>query len=80
MLVNVEWLYSPLKLHSHSLPHNTPRDLMRYCLWLLECSHKTGSQCSVMFFGLALPFPSVLEVFNSNDGLRRLYNKIRFEV
>ena len=59
-----------------SLPHNTLRDLVRYCLWLLECSHETGRQYSVMFFGLAFPFRSILEIFDSNDGLRRLYNTI----
>ena len=65
-----------LHLHLLSLPHNTLRDLVRYCLWLLECSHETGRQYSVMFFGLAFPFRSILEIFDSNDGLRRLYNTI----
>ena len=59
-----------------SLPQNTLRDLVRYCLWLLECSHETGRQYSIMFFGLAFPFPSIMEIFDANDGLRRLYNTI----
>ena len=29
-----------------------------------------------MFFGLAFPFRSIMEIFDSNDGLRRLYNTI----
>ena len=59
-----------------SMPHNTLRDLIRYCLWLLECSHESGRQYSIMFFGLAFPFRHLLEIFDANDGLRRLYNTI----
>ena len=58
------------------LPHNTLRDLVRYCLWLLECSHETGRQYSIMFFGLAFPFRNIMQIFDANDGLRRLYNTI----
>ena len=58
------------------LPANTLRDLVRYCLWLLECSHETGRQYAIMFFGLAFPFRSIMDIFDCNDGLRRLYNTI----
>ena len=51
------------------------RYCVRYYLWLLECSNETR-QYSVMFFGLALIFPSILKVLDSNNGLRRLYNTI----
>ena len=63
-------------ISSLSLPHDTLTELVRYCLWLLECSHETGRQYSIMFFGLAFPFRSILEIFDNNDGLRRLYNTI----
>ena len=51
-------------------------DLVKYCLWLLECSHETGRQYAIMFFGLAFSFRTLLEIFDSCDGLRRLYNTI----
>ena len=63
-------------IDNDSMPHATLRDLVRYCLWLLECSHETGRQYAIMFFGLAFPFRSIMEIFDSNDGLRRLYNTI----
>lgn len=36
----------------------------RYCLWLLECSHDTGKQYAVMFFGLAFQYKVVLNIFD----------------
>jgi hypothetical protein len=36
----------------------------RYCLWLLECSHDTGKQYAVMFFGLAFQYKVVLDIFD----------------
>ena len=59
-----------------SLPSATLHQLVRYCLWLLECSHDTGRQYAIMFFGLALPFRNILDIFDSCDGLRKLYNAI----
>jgi len=59
-----------------SLPPHTLQELVKYCLWLLECSHETGRQYSIMFFGLAFPFRSILDVFDGCDGLRKLYNTI----
>ena len=58
------------------MPYNTLRDLVKYCLWLLECSHETGRQYSIMFFGLAFPFRHLMEIFDANSGLTRLYNTI----
>ena len=77
MLVNnINSIVGDIFISSLSLPHDTLTELVRYCLWLLECSHETGRQYSIMFFGLAFPFRSILEIFDSNDGLRRLYNTI----
>eukprot|EP00092_Neocalanus_flemingeri_P098180 GFUD01125193.1.p1 GENE.GFUD01125193.1~~GFUD01125193.1.p1 ORF type:complete len:1498 (-),score=483.98 GFUD01125193.1:148-4641(-) len=59
-----------------SLPPHTLQDLVKYCLWLLECSHETGRQYSIMFFGLAFPFRTILDIFDASDGLRKLYNTI----
>ena len=59
-----------------SLPQATLQQLVRYCLWLLECSHDTGRQYAIMFFGLAFPFRNILEIFDTCDGLRKLYNSI----
>jgi len=58
------------------LPPHLLQEMVKYCLWLLECSHETGRQYSVMFFGLAFSFRSLLEVFDASDGLRKLYNSI----
>jgi len=58
------------------LPQLTLERLVKYCLWLLECSHATGRQYAVMFFGLAFPFKKILEIFDSQDGLRKLYNSV----
>jgi hypothetical protein len=38
--------------------------MSRYCLWLLECSHDTGKQYAVMFFGLAFQYKVVLDIFD----------------
>ncbi|KAL4714823.1 hypothetical protein ACJJTC_002682 [Scirpophaga incertulas] len=49
------------------LPRKTLGDLVRYALWLLECSHDSGRCHATMFFGLSFQF---------RDGLRKLYNVI----
>ena len=59
-----------------SLPQANLQQLVRYCLWLLECSHDTGRQYAIMFFGLAFPFRNILDIFDTCDGLRKLYNSI----
>jgi HIV-1 Vpr-binding protein len=42
--------------------------LFRYCLWLLECSHDTGKQYAVMFFGRAFQYKVILNVFGKQVG------------
>ena len=59
-----------------TMAHSVLEDLVKYCLWLLECSHETGRQYAIMFFGIAFSFRTLLEIFDSCDGLRRLYNTI----
>ena len=48
----------------------------RYVLWLLECSHESGRFHATMFFSLSFSFRIILELFDMNDGLRKLYNVV----
>ncbi|XP_063231311.1 protein mahjong isoform X2 [Bacillus rossius redtenbacheri] len=58
------------------LPHNIISDLVRYALWLLECSHASGRCHATMFFGLSFQFRAILHEFDAQDGLRKLYNTV----
>ncbi|XP_073974899.1 lisH and WD40 domain-containing protein mahjong [Rhodnius prolixus] len=58
------------------LPHHVLSNLVRYALWLLECSHDSGRCHATMFFGLSFQFRIILEEFDAQDGLRKLYNVI----
>ncbi|XP_013146562.1 PREDICTED: protein mahjong isoform X2 [Papilio polytes] len=58
------------------LPRATLADLVQYALWLLECSHDSGRCHATMFFGLSFQFRVILEEFDNQDGLRKLYNLI----
>lgn len=58
------------------LPQHTITDLVTYALWLLECSHDSGRCHATMFFGLAFQFRVILEEFDNQDGLRKLYNVV----
>ena len=56
------------------LPHQVLANIVSYVLWLLECSHESGRSHASMFFGMAFPFRVILELFDRQDGLRKLYN------
>ncbi|XP_070545766.1 DDB1- and CUL4-associated factor 1-like [Ptychodera flava] len=58
------------------LPSPVLNQLISYALWLLECSHESGRCHATMFFMLSFPFKAVLELFDMQDGLRKLYNLI----
>lgn len=58
------------------LPHYIVSDLVSYALWLLERSHNSGRCHATMFFGLSFQFRVILEEFDAQDGLRKLYNVI----
>lgn len=58
------------------LPRKVLADLVKYALWLLECSHDSGRCHATMFFGLSFQFRLILEEFDNQDGLRKLYNVI----
>lgn len=58
------------------LPHSILSDVVGYTLWLLECSHASGCCHATMFFSISFSFRAVLELFDRQDGLRRLVNLI----
>uniref|UniRef100_A0A3P8WZD7 DDB1- and CUL4-associated factor 1 n=1 Tax=Cynoglossus semilaevis TaxID=244447 RepID=A0A3P8WZD7_CYNSE len=58
------------------LPHAVLSDVVAYTLWLLECSHASGCCHATMFFSISFSFRAILELFDRQDGLRRLVNLI----
>uniref|UniRef100_A0A669F603 DDB1- and CUL4-associated factor 1 n=1 Tax=Oreochromis niloticus TaxID=8128 RepID=A0A669F603_ORENI len=58
------------------LPHSILSDVVGYTLWLLECSHASGCCHATMFFSISFSFRAVLDLFDRQDGLRRLVNLI----
>ena len=58
------------------LPNPVLSDLVKYALWLLECSHDSNRCHATLFFSLTCSFRAVLELFDSNDGLRKLVNQV----
>ncbi|XP_055715205.1 protein mahjong isoform X2 [Phlebotomus papatasi] len=58
------------------MPPKLISELVTYALWLLGCSHDSGRCHATMFFGLSFQFKVILDEFDSQDGLRKLYNVI----
>ncbi|XP_043216878.1 DDB1- and CUL4-associated factor 1-like isoform X3 [Amphibalanus amphitrite] len=58
------------------LPERVISKLVRYALWLLECSHESGRCHATMCFGLNFQFRPILEQFDRQDGLRKLLNVV----
>jgi len=58
------------------LPTPLLTDMVTVVLWLLECSHQSGSMHAVMFLSNALTFKVFLEIFDQLDGLRKLFNVV----
>ncbi|XP_030755161.1 protein mahjong isoform X2 [Sitophilus oryzae] len=58
------------------LPKYIITSLVKYALWLLECSHDSGRCQAIMFFGLTFQFKIILDEFDAQDGLRKLHNVI----
>jgi len=50
--------------------------LVSCVLWLLECSHESGRVHAAMFFSLSFPFRVVVDLFDEQDGLRKLFNMV----
>lgn len=51
-------------------------DMVSYALWLLESSHASGVCHATMFFSISFSFRAVLQLFDQQDGLRRLVNLV----
>uniref|UniRef100_A0A182J9K7 Uncharacterized protein n=1 Tax=Anopheles atroparvus TaxID=41427 RepID=A0A182J9K7_ANOAO len=51
-------------------------EMVSYALWLLGCPHDSGRCHATMFFGLSCQFKTILDEFDKQDGLRKLYNVI----
>ncbi|KAM9859671.1 DDB1- and CUL4-associated factor 1-like isoform 1-T1 [Aulostomus maculatus] len=59
-----------------TLPDGVLSDMVSYTLWLLESSHASGICHATMFFSISFSFRVVLQLFDHQDGLRRLVNLI----
>lgn len=51
-------------------------EVVNYGLWLLSSAHDSGRCHATMFFGLSFQFKLFLDEFDSQDGLRKLYNVV----
>ena len=54
--------------------------MVKYALWLLECSHYSGRCHATIFFSLTFSFRAILGLFDLNDGLRKLINMVRYYI
>ena len=43
---------------------------------MIECSHESGKQWAVNFFGLACSFRGLISIIDEFDGIRVLYNLV----
>nr|XP_046241098.1 LOW QUALITY PROTEIN: DDB1- and CUL4-associated factor 1-like [Scatophagus argus] len=59
-----------------TLPDGVLSDTVSYALWLLESSHASGICHATMFFSISFSFRAVLQLFDHQDGLRRLVNLV----
>ena len=53
-------------------------DLVRYAIWLLECSHDSGQCHAALFFNISFQFHVILKLFDQRVGLPRLLTKCAF--
>ncbi|XP_059078551.1 DDB1- and CUL4-associated factor 1-like isoform X2 [Tigriopus californicus] len=58
------------------MPEHLQIRLVKYVLWLMECSHDTGRQFGVMFFGMSAAFRKLLELYDKEGGQRKVFNTI----
>lgn len=59
-----------------TMPKYIITDLVRYALWILGHSYDSGKCHATMFFGLSFQFKVMLDEFDAQDGLRKLYNVV----
>lgn len=67
------------RLQVCTLPDGVLSDTVSYALWLLESSHASGVCHATMFFSISFSFRAVLQLFDQQDGLRRLVNLVSRE-
>ncbi|CAH1724928.1 DDB1- and CUL4-associated factor 1 isoform X2 [Aphis gossypii] len=58
------------------LPEHVLVDLVKYALWMLECSHDSSRCHATMFFSYSFHFRVIQEIFDNHDGLRKLLNVV----
>ncbi|CAL8080772.1 unnamed protein product [Calicophoron daubneyi] len=58
------------------LPATTLNELIKYALWLVECSHPSARCYSLFFINLVLCYGVTFRLFESQNGLVYLYNAI----
>ncbi|XP_044248914.2 protein mahjong isoform X1 [Drosophila takahashii] len=59
-----------------SMQRSLISELVRYALWILGRCHDSSKCHATMFFSLSFQFKVILEEFDAQDGLRKLYNVI----
>ncbi|KAH8389326.1 hypothetical protein KR215_001045, partial [Drosophila sulfurigaster] len=59
-----------------SMPRPLIANLVRYALWILGRCHDSSKCHATMFFSLSFQFKVILDEFDAQDGLRKLYNVI----
>lgn len=59
-----------------AMPRDKIQELVKYALWLLGRSYDSGKCHATMFFGLSFQFKVILDEFDNQDGLRKLYNVV----
>lgn len=62
-----------------SMPAKFVSEVVSYALWLLSCPHDSGRCHATMFFGLSFQFKVILDEFDLQDGLRKLYNVVSIQ-
>ena len=63
-----------------AMPSEKIAELVRYALWLLGGSYDSGKCHATMFFGFSFQFKVILDEFDRQDGLRKLYNVVSIQV
>ncbi|KAJ6222415.1 hypothetical protein RDWZM_000960 [Blomia tropicalis] len=58
------------------LPGSILKDLVSYALWLIETSHDSSRSNAMIFFSLSFSYRAFLELFDHQDGLRKILNEL----
>jgi len=59
-----------------TMPKELIENLIKYTLWVLGRSYDSGKCHATMFFGLSFQFKVILDEFDRQDGLRKMYNVV----